>query len=304
MSNSIEDPVDLPRTGSATLPGTCGELFQGLLEGQPCLVSCPIDLFSTAQVRIEPGQQTWRSHQPVSKALASLTLASAQWDWAKGGVLTIDSRLPQGRGYGSSTADIGAALYALTQAAEQSLDPMVAARIATQIEPSDGTFFPELVLFAHRNGERLATLGPAPMLTVIVLDPGGEIDTLAYNREVTSASLCPFSSNYQEAFDLLKTGLVENNWALIGQGATLSSRTHQSILFNPMFDLAMEMCKRLNGLGVCRAHSGTIFGLLLDSRHIAPESALHYVRSRIPEDVRISLQRLVSGGPRRLPKYE
>jgi len=29
--------------GQAALPGTCGELFQGLVDGEPCLVSCPID---------------------------------------------------------------------------------------------------------------------------------------------------------------------------------------------------------------------------------------------------------------------
>ncbi len=281
--------------GCATLPGTCGELFQGLLDDQPCLVSCPIDSFATARVAVAPSSQRWRSDQAIPKTLAALSLATSQLGFPPGSEVVIDPCLPRGRGYGSSTADMGAALYALAHAAGQSLDPADAARLAVQIEPSDGTFFSGLTLFAHRAGERLADLGPAPPLAVIVLDPGGEVDTLAYNREITSDSLRRFSPHYQEAFAMLQAGLKENNWEWVGQAATLSAQTHQAILFNPLFDLALGICRKLNGLGVCRAHSGTILGLLFDTHRADLQAILHGVQSSIPEGVTVSLQMLMDG---------
>jgi L-threonine kinase len=284
--------------GCAALPGTCGELFLGLLDDQPCLVSCPIDSFATARVTIAPGHQIWRSDQPISKTLAVLSLAASQLALPESGEVVIHSTLPRGQGYGSSTADIGAALTALAHAVGQSLDPAVAARLAVQIEPSDGTLFPGLALFAHRAGERLADLGSAPLLTVIVLDPGGEVDTLTYNREVKPNSLRRFRPQYREAFDMLQTGLIESDWEWVGQAATLSARIHQAILFNPLLDLALDLCRKLNGLGLCRAHSGTILGLLFDSHRIEPDTLLQRARALTPDGVTVSHQVLVGGGPR------
>lgn len=284
--------------GCATLPGTCGELFQGLLDDQPCLVSCPIDSFAIVQVIVEPGRQTWRSDQPITKTLAALSLAASQLTLPEGGEVVVDSTLPRGRGYGSSTADIGAALYALAHAAGRSLDPADVARLAVQIEPSDSTFFSRLTLFAHRAGEWIADLGAAPPLAVIVLDPGGEVDTLAYNRRITFDSLCRFSPQYRAAFAMLQAGLIESNWGWVGQAATLSAQTHQAILFNPLVDLALDICKKLNGLGICRAHSGTILGVLFDAHRSVPEAILQRVRALTPTSVNVSHRMLVDGGLR------
>lgn len=285
--------------GSASLPGTCGELFQGVLDGEPCLVSCPIDAYAHAKVRYEPEAPTWVGPANRPKAWAAAQAGARHLGLSRGGTLRIASALPLSRGYGSSTADVGAALFATAHAVGRTLDHVVAARLAAQIEPSDSTLFPGLALFAHRDGASLAALGPAPPLGVIVLDPGGEVDTLAYNREVDPQTLQRFAAEHRRAFTMLSCGLAQHDWALVGQAATLSAQTHQTVLFNPCLEAALAACRALGGLGVCRAHSGTVLGILLDPVRIDPLEAMRVVRAHVPARVELRLHTLIDGGARR-----
>lgn len=283
-------------TGRGALPATCGELFQGLIDDQPCLISCPIDWLATAHVTLQADASGWHSAQPLSKTLAALALASE--GFALGGQVEIASPIPMGRGYGSSTADIGAALYALARAAGRELGPPEAAQLAAQVEPTDSTLFPGLTLFAHRDGCLLEDLGPAPGLAVLVLDPGGEVDTLAYNREMPSERLRRFTGAHREAFGLIQNGLAARDWEAVGRGATLSATTHQAVLFNPLLEAALDLSRTLGGLGVCRAHSGTILGLLIDPARVEPATALQGARAALPPGVTMRLHQLVDGGAR------
>lgn len=284
--------------GSAALPATCGELVQGLLDGVPCLVSCPIDHYSTATVRLHP-DPGWEVPSDAPKTVAALRAGlDYLGESPGGGRLQLSSDLPRGRGYGSSTADVGATLYALGQALGRPLAAPEVTRMAVAVEPSDSTIFPGLVLFDHRCGGFHKSLGPAPSLVVIVLDPGGEVDTLAYNRNVSPESLRRFAAEHREAFALLEAGLTEYDWALVGKAATLSARTHQAVLFNPLLEVALGACRALGGLGVCRAHSGTILGLLLDPARTPPHESLRRAQAMIPQCVEMHLRMLVGGGPR------
>ena len=284
--------------GQAAVPATCGELFQGLIDGQTCLVSCPIDRHSRARVTVEEDGRRWRSRQPISKTLAALDRAAEAWEYVAAGWVEIDSTIPRSRGYGSSTADIGAGLFALARAAGQPLEPAQAAQIAAEIEPTDSSLFPGLALFAHRAGRLLRPLGPAPDLGVLVIDPGGQVDTVAYNREITPGALQRLAGAHREAFDWLAAGLAERDWALVGRGATLSACAHQAILFSSWLDAALEACRALGGLGVCRAHSGTILGVLFDPDRLPPEEALRRGRTLLPESLTVRPHCLVGGGAR------
>ncbi len=164
---------------SVAVPATCGELVQGTLDGIPCLVSCPIDCYSIAEIHLKP-TPGWEVPGDAPKAAAALRAGLAYMgsatSWA--GRLRLLSDLPRGRGYGSSTADIGATLYALGQALGRPIAPEQVAQLAVSVEPSDSTIFPGLALFDHRGGHLHEGLGPAPPLAVVIIDPGGEVDTL------------------------------------------------------------------------------------------------------------------------------
>ena len=192
------------------LPGTCGELVQGTWEGIPCLVSCPIDRYSVAEVHPvnHPGRPEWQLQPERPKIRAALqhglTFLGCS---ASGGTMRVCSTLPQGRGYGSSTADIGATLHALGVALGRPFSPMEVATLALQVEPTDSSLFPNLTLWDHRHGQWYETLGAPPALTIIVLDPGGEVNTVAYNQADHRTALRRLAAQHRDAIQLLQDGL-------------------------------------------------------------------------------------------------
>ncbi len=283
---------------SVAVPATCGELVQGTLDGIPCLVSCPIDRYSTAEIHLKP-TPGWDMPCDAPKAVAALHaglayLGGATW----AGQLRLLSDLPRGRGYGSSTADIGATLYALGQALGRSVVPEQVARLAVSVEPSDSTILPDLALFDHRRGRLHESLGPAPPLTVVVIDPGGEVDTLTFNRMNHRETLSRLAPQHREAFSLLREGLGEGNCEAVGEAATLSARAHQDILYNPLLEPVLAMAREVGAIGVCRAHSGTLLGLLLAPGQADPSAVVAFAARRLPDSVAVRPQRLLDGGPR------
>jgi L-threonine kinase len=287
--------------GRVALPAACGELVQGTLDGVRCLVSCPINWYSIAEVGLRP-EPGWEVPADSPKAAAALRVGLAHLGRTElGGRLRLISDVPRGRGYASSTADVGAALYALGRALGQSLVVADVARLAVSVEPSDSTVFPGLALFDHRGGSFHERLGPAPPLAVVVVDPGGEVDTLAFNRQDHREVLARLAPQHREAFTLLFEGLQRGDWRAIGEAATLSARAHQAILLDPLLEMVLTLARSVGGLGVCRAHSGTVLGLLLDPEHADVSAVADFVARQLPDGVAVVRCSLVGGGPLHLP---
>ena len=288
------------RAAQVAIPGTCGELVQGTLEGESCLISCPIDSYSIAEVRFQPwGGWTVPEHAPKTRAALQAGLAYLGRTTSSGYV-RLQTKLPRGRGYGSSTADIGATLYALGQAAGQELVPSEVARLAVHVEPTDSSLFPGLALWDHRYGHVYEDLGAPPALTVVVLDPGGVVDTLAFNQLDHREVLGRLVSQHHEAFTLLREGLQQGNLEAIGAAATLSARAHQAILANPLLEPTLSLAREVRALGVCRAHSGTLLGLLLDPKDVDVLAITALAARRFAPAVTVFSRPLVSGGLRLL----
>jgi L-threonine kinase len=288
------------RVVRVALPGTCGELVQGTLDGEPCLISCPIDYYSIAEVRFQP-RDGWTVPEHAPKTRAALQAGLAYLGrTVSGGYVCLQTKLPRGRGYGSSTADIGATLYALGQAAGQGLVPSEVARLAVRVEPTDSSLFPGLALWDHRYGHVYEDLGAPPALMVVVLDPGGVVDTLAFNQLDHRGGLDRLAPRHREAFALVREGLRQGNLRALGAAATLSARAHQAILANPLLEPTLSLAREVSALGVCRAHSGTLLGLLLDPKDAdVPAITAHAVRRFAPA-VAVFSRPLVSGGLRLL----
>lgn len=248
---------------SLRLPGTCGEWVQGTLDEIPCLISCAIDWFAEVTVSLDPAAAGWEVPPDAPKAAAALHLAlSARGVSASGGRLKLANPLPRGRGYASSTADVAGTIYAVGRALGAPFCPKEAAALAVRVEPSDSTVFPGLALFAHRDARFHRVWGRLPSLEVIILDPGGEVNTLAFNAGDHRAALARLASEHREAFQMMEAGIVQDDARLIAAAATLSARAHQAILYSSLVEECLALAPRLGALGVVRAHSGTLAGLV------------------------------------------
>ncbi len=279
-----------PGAGIAFVPCTCGELVQGTLEGEPFLVSCPIDLYSRVRVvvggehsvvttsvvrsrSVEREERTAKAvttaHDPTFKArrAAANTLAALGYPDLPF-TLEVSCPLPPSKGFGTSTADVVGAITAAAAAVGSSLKPEQMARLAVAIEPSDGTMFPGLALFDHRAGRRWETLGPAPSLLVAVLEFEGVVDTMAYNARLDLASLRSLEPGHREALGLLRQGVQEDRPDLIGLAATISARINQQLLPKPELEGVISLGTEAGALGVCAAHSGTALGVLFRPEEI------------------------------------
>jgi L-threonine kinase len=142
------------------------------------------------------------------------------------------------------------------------LSPAELARLACRVEPTDSIMFAELTMLAYRDTGRSQTIGPAPALPLLMLDPGLAVDTLSFNRTLNLAALRQLGDTTLEALDWLRQGALAGDAVAVGAAATLSAVSYQPLLFNPMLAQAQQWAKDTGAVGVVRAHSGTIAGLL------------------------------------------
>lgn len=253
---------DAARGATVRLPGTGGEWVQGTLDGVPCLVSCAVDWYAEVTVTLN-GARAWQLPADAAKAAAALRLALTERAAPSvGGALCLRNPLPRSRGYASSTADVAGTIYAVGAALGRPFAATEAARLAVQVEPSDSTIFSGPTLFAHRDASFHRPLAPLPALAVVVLDPGGAVDTLAFNATDHSAALRKLAPIHREAFERFEAGLAAGDPVEVAQAATMSARAHQAILPSALVDAALACCPALGALGICRAHSGTLVGLI------------------------------------------
>lgn len=275
-------------------PGSCGELVQGTLDGKHFLITCPVDLY--AAVAVEPGDRLIAAGDKTVEAVRRT------WDYlgvaCRQFAVVTDSALPPGKGMASSSADISAACQAAALAAGRILTPDEIADIALTIEPTDGIFYPGVVMFDHVRGLIRKPLGSPPPMSVLIFDAGGVVDTLEFNRRSDLAGLnAAKESQVRQAVDLVSRGLAGGDPCLIGRGATLSAFANQAILAKPCLERVVAIADDHQAVGVNIAHSGTVIGVLFAG---SPAAAMAECRAAIaracPGLEFLQAARLIAGG--------
>jgi L-threonine kinase len=241
-------------------PGSCGELVQGTIKGQNFLITCPIDVYSQAQI-ISCASPVLPDYQKAATAM-EMTLRYLGVTQQNQSV-HIQSELLVGKGMASSSADISAACQATAIHAGKPLQAEEIAAIALSIEPTDAIFYPGIMMFDHVEGKLSKCLGQPPPLDIVILDVGGEIDTLSFNRRVDLVEQNQLKEKaVSEAVELVAAGIKKGDSRLIGAGATLSALANQSILYKPYLEQIIDISKYYGAVGVNAAHSGTVLGVL------------------------------------------
>ncbi|MFF8675396.1 kinase [Streptomyces sp. NPDC015242] len=258
-------PVLGATTGTGTAHGTFGELLQGVLDenGLDFLVTFPISLSSTAGFQLVEGagEITVRpAHKQKARALAERILRDRRV--AGGGVLTLISSIPEGKGLASSSADLVATAHAVGGALGLRFTESEVEALLRGVEPSDGVMYQGVVAFYHRQVRLKERLGFLPPLTIVGHDIGGMVDTVLFNR-----SPKPFDAadrkEYSRLLDQLREALLHGDLDTVGEVATRSARKNAKITAREYFDDILRICHEVEGLGLVLAHSGTNLGILL-----------------------------------------
>lgn len=264
------------RVGVASAPIHHGEILQGAF---PCgaglvrgLVTLPCAMYSvhatfapdaTAGVTVTPA---WKSK---ARTAAELTLTALEL--SVGGRLELSGDVPLGRGFGSSTSDVLAAITAVSSAFSMSLPPETAAKIAVQAEiASDSLMFGgRAVLFAQRQGEVIEDFG-SPLPQVRILGFGSRPSPEGAGQGVDTLALPPARYTQQETGQfaelqvMLRTAIATKDVALLGEVATVSTRINQRHLPIPALDRILDIVEEVGAVGLQTAHSGDISGIILD----------------------------------------
>lgn len=274
-------------------PGSCGELVQGTINGVNFLITCPVDWYSEVSVT----DNHWNEIDPKTAAAVSKTCKYLKISGNIG--LTVESNLPVGKGMASSSADISAACQAAALAvAGRELTCDEIADIALSIEPTDGIFYPGIIMFDHVEGKIRRPLGTPPQIYIAVFDVGGQVDTLAFNNREDLAALNKAKEEQViAAIDLVTQGIKTGDARLIGQGATLSAVANQAILYKPCLEQVIHISRDFGAVGICAAHSGTVLGVMFSADDMSGKDAcIKEIGSHCLEVTYLKTVQLITGG--------
>ncbi len=295
-------------TASALAPGTCGELVQGMTDGVDFLVTCPINQFSRATVTLTvscgtPPDDCVRGidHLPKTRQAVAAALERLRHSLPTSALVAdvaVANPISAGKGMGSSSADITAAVSATGKAAGVQFSPDTIANIALAVEPTDGVMFPGIAMFDHRRGKVVDLLGDPPPMEVIVIDRGGQVDTLEFNRVDRGEHWLSVTDATNEALELVREGIRRGDPDLVGRGATISAHAGRPDAAAPWVEQASHFAAEIGAVGVNVAHSGTVVGVLLDARKRQSKPAYRAAQREFAAAARVQHFRIIGGGVR------
>ena len=282
--------------GSATAraPGVCGVLAQGVLGEMPFSVACPVDFFSRVRVELTgegPGVTVSEGCEKTAAAVRR-TLAHLRQAKIRAGV-RVSSPIPRGRGLGSSSADLSAAIAATALALGKELSPYDIAQIALSIEPTGGVMMPGLALFDHRAGMVRQSIGPPPPMEIVALDFGGASRSdlggqTRHWREVNGQT--------EEALNLIRRGVADKSPALVGQGATIAAKAASQVASRPRLEEVAEFAREVGAVGVNGGQNEGVTGVLLDATERRGKSTYIKARQSFPDAEAVYHFRVLGGG--------
>nr|WP_223833049.1 kinase [Streptomyces venezuelae] len=261
-----------PATGVGTAFGTFGELLQGVLpeEGGDFLVTLPVARWTMAtfrrgsasgEIEVRPERKT--KALQLARMIADLVPAGSS-GWPPGGVLTLSSVIPEGKGLASSSADLVATARAVGRALGVPMPPARIERLLARIEPTDGVLYPAIVAYHHRSVRLRAVLGSLPAMAVVGIDEGGSVDTVDFNR-IPKPFTTADRHTYAGLLERLTVAVRGQDLAEVGRVATRSALMNQTLRHKASLEPMLDICREVGGLGVAVGHSGTTSGILLDA---------------------------------------
>ena len=292
------DP-SLPVVGTATAraPGVCGVLAQGAIGEMHFSVTCPVDFYSRVKVELRPGGPGVTATDDCEKTIAAVRRTLVQFRQHRlQASVRVSSPIPRGRGLGSSTADLSAAIAATALALDEHLSPEEIAQIALSIEPSGGVMMPGLALFDHRAGLVRETLGPPPPMEIVALDFGGSSRSGFFNLSDRPQRWHGVNDQTAEALDLIRRGIASRSPALVGRAATIAANAGSLVSARPRLEEVAAFAREVGAVGVNGGYGEGVSGVLLDATERRGKSTFLKAKEAFPDAEMVYHFRLLGGG--------
>ncbi len=256
-------------TSDALCCGTFGELLQGQLpvgsahRDPHFLVTMPIAVFARAHFIPVAGTRSVTvcpPHKVKAKRLAEKLVIALG---APGGILLLQSELPEGKGLASSSADLVAAARSIACCFNRRIRTSLIEKLMAEIEPSDGVMYPGAVAYQQRSCSLLSFLGQMPPLAIVGIDEGGTVETVDYDQRRGEISANQ-RTQYRKLLEHARIAIPQADTAAVGRIATASALLHQERAPKKHLNSMLKVSEETGALGIIVAHSGTMIGILLD----------------------------------------
>ena len=244
----------MKRTMIASCPGSCGELFQCVVDGHEFLMSYGIEKKSQVLIGAQAGVVGEELRPKMLQVMNELT-DQIDFDFS------FQTDISIGKGYSSSTADMLSILGAYSAYKHKEVSVSLLTSLCSKIEPSDSVGFADWTVMNPLNGEIKWQTKWKPNLYVYMLEPNQIVDTTSFIR-MTDSSLYPAEQSEKLLTDF-QTACDTQSVKRLGQVATISALLNNRRLPKPYLEDIIEITTELGLLGVNVAHSGSIVGILL-----------------------------------------
>jgi len=255
------------------VPGSCGELVQGIYRGEPILITCPIKKFSTCEV----SDKFFSVEGLEKKSLLMLEKILNFFEVERNFGIKLTSELPKSKGMASSSADLASVAMAVAKFFKINLSAEKISELAAQIEPTDGIFFEGIVAMNPITGKFIKKINLPEKFLIAIFDFGGEVETLKFNKRS--------DFEIEELADDLNFDLIEK-----------SALANQKILYKPHLEEIINFAKNLGAVTVNIAHSGTVAGIFFHAKDKFIDKKISELQNKFDCIKFLTLTEIVDGG--------
>lgn len=240
-------------------PGSVGEIVQGKYNGIDVLLSCPINLYTEIILSDEKQRD---NEEEYIKSYRFIDNILDEWGYENKKIsLSINSKIPKGKGFASSTADLCAIYNGLIRLTGRKFNEEEFIRHCLKIEPTDSIIFKKATIFDYKKGLYKEEINNYFRFYVVCFIGENVVDTIDYNNN----DKLPNLSNIDDLVNKLKEAFKNKDIRKLANVSTESIIRNQHRLKYDQLEKILEINELIGGLGIIGAHSGNMLGIIFES---------------------------------------
>ena len=240
-------------------PGSFGEIIQGKFKDKDILCSCPINLYTKVKIYESIEEKNMNRYYKSYKFMENVSKEWGYYNYFSDLHIDIQSKIPKGKGFASSTADLAAVYNCLIDLFKRPYNQKELIDNCVKIEPTDSIIFEELTLFDYKKGDYSEGIGKCPQFNILVFEGEKIVNTVEFNKKV----LTPLS-NIEDLVPILKEGIKYKDINKIAYCSTESIVRNTKRLDYTILPIVLKIQREIGAWGIIGAHSGDALGIIYE----------------------------------------